>query len=689
MPTPDAIATLRTARRALDMERWDAAREVLRPMLAANAGLAEGWLLLARVEAADGKGDAAAEAFARCIALVPQEPVVWMEYALARAAEGRGGEVVKLARRAAVPQALLAMVQEAARGQGVRARGSGGATKAEMAALARTSGLRQAEALAAPLLRSKPGAVVWGVLAQARLDGGQAASAAEAFRQGLRLEPYATDLRTGLVAALGRAGDAVGALAEARTAARHAPLAADPLLLSGRAALTVGLGDRALAVAGTGLARHPRDGRFLLLAAEAALTAGRPVEAVAFARKAGGHLLLARCLEAAGKVDEALAAYDAAVAAGPRDANALLGRGQLRQTLGQVGEAEADLRAAVAIAPMQGVAERALAYGGRLRPDDPLVAGMRAALNGNELSHAARRSMDYAMARVLQKQEPEVAAGHLATANGSMLAAYPWEPQRRDMAADWARLRDAVEPGATSECDAAPVFVTGLPRSGTTLVEAILGAHPAMTAGGELAVLRRVLPQFGDGALTSGKLTEVGEAYVAAARGKLPDGAERWTDKSIYSFEEIGAIRLILPQARIVVVERDPRDVGLSIWRNHFREGTHRYAASQRGIAEQIGLAREAVAFWAETLPGAFGTVSYEALLDDPEGQSRRLLELAGLDWDARVLAFHEHAGPVRTLSFDQVRQPLYRTSKGGWRESAAEIAELIDALGELGLLPD
>ncbi len=704
--TPSA-ATLRTARRALDMERWDEARAVLQRLLAAEPALAEGWLLLARTEAAAGGAEAARSAFGQCLALAPREPVAWMEYALAEAAWG-GGDVVKRARRAGLPQALLAMVGDAAGGRGARARGAGGATRADLAALSSVTkahtvrDLQAVEARAMPLLRAKPGALVWGLLGQSHLAGGRAEAAAEAFRQGLRLEPYATDLRAGLVRALSNLGEAIAALAEARRWARHAPLSVPAQVAFGRAALAAGLGERALDVAEAALARHPGDDRLLTLAAEAALVAGRAAEATAFAaareERAAGRLgLLARCYEAENRMDDALAAYNALLAQTPDDAMALIGRGQLRQTQGAAEAAEADLRAAESVAPGLGLAQRALAYGGRLDPGDAVVSRMRGALAGEGLTPTARRAMDYAMARVLQKAGPGAAARHLAAANASMLDSYPYDPRAtepRDLAADWAAFRSALSPGAVSDCAAEPVFVTGLPRSGTTLVEAILSAHPEMAAGGELAVLRReLLPlsrSVAEGRpLTSDVLSAAGEAYVAAARAKLPGAAARWTDKSIQSFLEVGAIRSVLPRARIVYVSRDPRDVGLSIWRNHFRDGTHRYAASQQGIADRIAQARAAMEFWSEALPGSFHELSYEALLADPEGQSRRLLDAAGLGWDSRVLAFHAHAGPVRTLSFDQVRQPLYATSKDGWREAQDEIAELIAALKAKGLLAD
>ncbi|CTQ32198.1 tetratricopeptide repeat-containing sulfotransferase family protein [Jannaschia rubra] len=690
---------LSQARRALEAERSKEARDLLGPLLEARPGMVEAWLLLARARAALGEDDAAREAFGRCATLAPKEPVVWLERALFEGARGQGGQVVREARRAGVAQALATMVQAAASGKGARATGAGAATRADLAALSQGGNLRAVEARAVPLLRARPGAAVWGLLAQARLAAGRTGPAAEAFRQGLRLEPYAVDLRLGLVRALQAQGDVLPALVEARQAARMAPLLPAAQLIHGRLSLQAGLADRAAAIAAEVLARRPTDDAALALAAEAAMQAGRAEEALAHARARkpdapAAAAMLAKALADAGRAEEALAVHDAHLARTPDDSATLTARGQLRQSTGDAAGAEADLRAAIAADPRNGTAYRALAYGVRLAADDPAVGAMQAALAG-DLPAFDRRMIDYALGRALQRDDPDAAAAHLAKANASMLRSYPHDPRpiraqwERIATRDWPLLRAATE---TSGATAAPIFVTGLPRSGTTLVEAILSSHPEVAAGGELAVLRHTARPLRDllagGAVPDeAALRRAGEAYDAAARRKAGECTLRLTDKSIQSFLEIGLIRAILPRARVVVVTRDPRDTGLSIWRNHFHDGTHRYAASQEGIADRIGLFHDAIAFWRQETPGAFHEIAYEALLDAPEEQARALLAACGLDWDARVLSFHERAGRVETLSFAQVRQPLYRSSRGGWQAAREEIAELIAGLEARGLV--
>ncbi len=700
IPSPaDLVAR---ARAALEAERPQAALDLLEPLARAHPDAAEIRLQLARAQAAAGDAAAARASFDACLRAAPGEPVVWMECALFEARHGRGGTIVARARKAGLAAALVSMVQAAGTGQGARAHGTGAASRADLAVLSKAAGdLRAVEARAIPLLKARPGAVVWGLLAQARLDAGKTGTAVEAFRQGLRLEPYAVDLRLGLARALMRQGDLAAALAESRRAAQVAPLLVAAQLLHGRVSLQAGLDDRAMAVAEAMLAQAPNDGGVLALAAQAAARVGRTDDAIRHARTLAakapeGRMLLAGILGDAGDAEGALRLLDEVLAERPADAAALASRGQLRQTAGDAAGAEADLRASLDADPGDGVAARALAYGTKLAADDPALARMRAGAARPGLAAGVVRSFDYALARALAPHDAAAAARHLAAANASVLRSYPYDPAQLRVAADratgarWPAVCAAGDAGARSAASAAPIFVTGLPRSGTTLVESILAAHPQVVAGGELAVLQRALAGV-DGDVDGAALTAAGEAYAQAAdrRSGGTRGDGRMTDKSIFTYNDIGTVRAILPNARIVVVTRDPRDTGLSLWRNQFRDGTHRYAATQEGIAEQIALFTEVIAFWEAALPGGFHRIAYEDLLDDPESRSRALLDAVGLDWDDRALEPHAHAGPVRTLSFAQVRQPIYRSSRGGWERSAAEIAPLIAALEARGLLPD
>ena len=157
----------------------------------------------------------------------------------------------------------------------------------------------------------------------------------------------------------------------------------------------------------------------------------------------------------------------------------------------------------------------------------------------------------------------------------------------------------------------------------------------------------------------------------------------RLTDKSIMAYLIYGLLHATLPNARFIVVHRDPRDIALSIYKNHFSAGTHRYANDLAAIAEVIKSFRQIIAHWRDTLPDRFAEIRYEDLVSDPETQSKHLIAAAGLDWEDQCLNFHEKGGTVKTLSLHQVRQPIYKSSAAAWRRYETELQPFIDAWGD------
>jgi tetratricopeptide (TPR) repeat protein len=241
-----------------------------------------------------------------------------------------------------------------------------------------------------------------------------------------------------------------------------------------------------------------------------------------------------------------------------------------------------------------------------------------------------------------------------------------------------------------------PVFVLGMPRSGTTLVEQILASHPAVHGAGELTDFSRLANQVVDAKgkirrypddaakLTGKELGDLGKAYVAQLRLLAPD-APRVTDKMPANFLYVGLIHLALPQARIIHVRRDPRDTCLSCYSKLFsapQDFTYDLAELGRYYRQYDGL----MTHWRETLPpGRMLEVRYEDVIDDLETWARRIVKHCGLKWDPACIAFHEARRPVRTASASQVRQPIYRTSEGRWRKYEGDLAPLITALGDIG----
>jgi tetratricopeptide (TPR) repeat protein len=242
---------------------------------------------------------------------------------------------------------------------------------------------------------------------------------------------------------------------------------------------------------------------------------------------------------------------------------------------------------------------------------------------------------------------------------------------------------------------ARPIFVLGMPRSGTTLVEQILASHPQVKGAGELKDMNDTVnsvrssdgmqapyPEFVP-ALLSHELARIGEAYTAKLERRAP-GAERITDKMPSNFYFLGLIHLALPGAKIIHTNRNPVDTCLSCFSKLFAgEQTQTYDLAEVGRYYRAyhGLMQH----WREVLPqGAFLDVQYEEVVGDIEGQARRILDYCGLAWDPRVLDFHRTERPVKTASSSQVRQPIYASSVARWRHYEKHLTPLLEALGGL-----
>ncbi|CAK0736461.1 hypothetical protein CVIRNUC_000749 [Coccomyxa viridis] len=279
------------------------------------------------------------------------------------------------------------------------------------------------------------------------------------------------------------------------------------------------------------------------------------------------------------------------------------------------------------------------------------------------------------------KAEYDKAWEHLVEANRLQRDTYTFNPQEETrivrglvqafpVGAKDESLRNALE-GNVGSRDKTPIFVVGLPRSGSTLVEQILASHPSVWGAGEDTEFAPLLPKlFRILQSQSGSPADIGDEYVDKMRQRVPKmrNVTRIVDKMLRNAFNLGYIQLALPRSCVIHTVRHPLDVALSCFSQPFEGRGLPWAAQLDEVANAIKNHHDVMRHWDALLPGRVLHVPYEQLVEDQEGWSRRLLQHCGLPWDDSVLEFHKTERDVQTASLSQVRQKLYKTAIGKWR---------------------
>ncbi|HVH84742.1 MAG TPA: sulfotransferase, partial [Steroidobacteraceae bacterium] len=365
----------------------------------------------------------------------------------------------------------------------------------------------------------------------------------------------------------------------------------------------------------------------------------------------------------------------------------------------------AAFRRALAVKPGFPTALFHLAHLRGAEPTDAEVGAIERALEAPRLPRQARIGLSFALARLCDERgEYDKAFLHCKRANDMKAAdqAFDHEGLARHvdaLVATFDRGFFAARRGLGSPSER-PVFVVGMPRSGTTLVEQILASHPEVRGAGELAASNAMV----EGLARLPNATAAGKAYPEAAGlldqeeaqalaeryleavgrdAREGEGGEprRVTDKMTGNFMRLGLIALLLPRARVIHCQRDPFDTCLSCYFQNFLE-PFPFTSELSRLGKYYREYERLMAHWRAVLPAPMLEVPYEALVADPEPWCRRMLEFCGLPWDERVLRFFATERAVQTASFWQVRQPIYLSSVGRWRHYRAHLGSLFDALG-------
>lgn len=408
------------------------------------------------------------------------------------------------------------------------------------------------------------------------------------------------------------------------------------------------------------------------------------------------HVNLGSILQAFGKVPEALASFREAQRIRPGYPDAVAGEAGVLEHEGRLDEARAALLPLVESGTPN--ADVALIFANMARVLDrreEAVAALQRVLADKHLLLSKRQSALFGLGKLLDGLKR----------NAEAFEAYDLANKIKPRQFDLARFFEfsgAVMKTFTREflqaCERAtnesqvPVFVVGMPRSGTSLVEQILATHADVYGAGELPEIDRLalsmpaalgtpkapFPECAASA-TMEVLDQLAGQYLRLLRGQSPT-ARHVVDKMPGNFMHVGLLEMLFPRARVIHIQRTAEDNCLSCYFQNFNNG-HDYTYDLRSLGQVYRRYVEVMSHWRSVSGIALLEVRYEELVADQEAQTRRLLEFCGLDWDERCLRFHETKRVVRTASYDQVRQPLYSRSAGRWRHYEKFLGPLREGL--------
>ena len=414
-------------------------------------------------------------------------------------------------------------------------------------------------------------------------------------------------------------------------------------------------------------------------------------------RSANAMYLHASMLAIAARHEEALKAYRTAIELRSCHPAAWVGMGHLLKTLGRREEGVAAYRAAIGQQPNFGEVYWSLANLKTFRFSEPEIAEIEKRLAGDKLTEDERVHFLFTLGKVREDQEKYAEAfACYAEACELQRANVFYDP------VDTAVLHERIckvftadficGHEASGRTEPTPIFIVGLPRSGSTLIEQILASHSQVEGTAELPDVGRVIGGLADRKagvaypealqqLDSAGLRNLGGNYLERTK-RHRSGLPYFTDKMPNNFSSIGLIHLMLPGALIIDARRHPLDSCFGSFKQHFAHGqTFSYDLFE--IGEFYLEYRKMMRHWEQVLPGRVLEVRYEDMVRDQEAQTRRLLEHCGLPWEDACLRFYETDRPVRTASSEQVRQPIYDTSINHWRNFRAELVPLIEILGD------
>ena len=537
---------------------------------------------------------------------------------------------------------------------------------------------------------------------------GRIAEAMACYQRALGIQPDHANAHTNMgltLAAQGRIEHAIVFLKRAvvlnpRNAVTHNNLGV-ALASQGRTADAITQYQRSLALNPNYAGAHNNLG--VALAAQ-----GRTAEAITHYQRAlairpdhaSTHSNLGIALADQGLIADAIAHLERALLLDPNHADAHNNLGRVLRNEGRFDEAIAHYDRAIAIRPDYGEAYLNRALVKSFHRGDPYLTVLEELTTKGKLPASKAVYIHFALAKALEDtKDYSRALEHLHKGNALKRSQIHYDEaaalaQFEQIAKVFdGRLLDHFR--SAGDPSPVPVFVLGMPRSGSTLIEQILSSHPQIHGAGELTAFEtaaRNVFSTGDrmaaypdcvSLVDNATLRRIGQFYLERLPA-LVDGKIRLIDKFPGNFFHIGLIRLVLPNAKIIHTMRHPADTCVSCYSKLFTSGNY-YTYDLAELGRFFRGYSKLMSHWRSVLPlGSMLEVSYEDVVSDLEGQARRLIDYCGLPWDDRCLNFHKTARTVRTASAVQVRQPLFRSSLERWRKYQSGIAPLLDELAPI-----
>ena len=544
----------------------------------------------------------------------------------------------------------------------------------------------------------------WDGLGVVAYETGHYAEAERLFRRALALNRKNSAYHDHLGITLRALKRLPEAIREFELALSLSPGAGVTLSNFGNALTEAGEFDRAVEMLGRAVAGSPGSALFRTNLARTLLKQGKAHDALVQSQKAReiapgpemevgcGHALM--MLE---RFDEAISTYQRAAVAGLRDFQMFHNLATALQYFGRLDEAAEAYRTALAIKPDFAASRRQLAGARKYETFDEEADAVKELLKNENLSVLDRADLNMGLAKIYDDLGRfSEAFVHLQAGNQQIRTTLDYGAEKNMNFIDalietfdakfFAERRDF---GLDTDT---PVFILGMPRSGTTLVEQIMCSHPQVYGAGELKRLYELFVGLRERLATPVRMphtvrfadrsmaNEVAGEYLAYLRGF--DGEARYiTDKMPFNFRALGFLALLFPKARIIHCRRDPLDICLSCYFARFKEQLD-FSFNLVEIGRYYRDYERLMAHWRTVVRNPMVEVHYEELISNQEGETRRLLDFCGLEWDDRCLDFHKTNRPVLTASNWQIRQPIYRSSIGRWRNYSEFLQPLFAALG-------